>query len=77
MEYRVGLTVSPDVDAVRRALRNVDPGVTASLDGAGTLRVTTCAGQAELMAALIVAGACFDPTGVEVLPWACCGRCRR
>lgn len=77
MQYRI-ITTSPGaaVDAAEAAITAADPAALVDLDPqGGALRVSTCAGDDELVELLNGAGIAVTPLQVLRLPSECCGGC--
>ncbi len=77
MQYTIATsTVQPDLDALQRAIDDVDPAAIVDIDSAGAnVRISTVIGSAELLALLSGAGYPLSADALEQVPSQCCGGC--
>ncbi len=77
MQYRILTPGTPvDIEAVSRALREIDPAGVADLDAPrGVLRISTWATDADVLSLMSEAGLPIARDQLERLPSECCGGC--
>ena len=77
MEFALRTTGrAPDLAAIEREIAALDPAVLLDFDASGsTIRISTSATDAELLACLQRAGVQADADDVTRLPSVCCGGC--
>ena len=75
MEFHIDMTgLSPDTDAIERAIQAVDPAALVDVDGAD-LRVSAWIDAAQLLLVVKQAGYPVAQDQVRQIPSTCCGGC--
>lgn len=77
MEFHIELVgATPDTDAVREAIRAVDPAALVDIDPSGqALRVAAAVDGVELLSLIRQAGYAVDADQMTQVPSVCCGGC--
>ncbi len=77
MEFHIELVgATPDADALREAIRSVDPAAMVDIDPSGqALRVAAAVDGVELLSLIRQAGYVVDADQLIQVPSVCCGGC--
>lgn len=77
MQYTIeASTMQPDLEALQRAIDDVDPAAMVDIDPvAGSVRISTVIGDAELLGLLNRAGYPLRADELQLVPSQCCGGC--
>ena len=75
MEFHIDMTgLTPDIDAIERAIHAVDPAALVDVDGA-SLRVSAWVDAAQLLLLINQTGYPVAKDQVSQIPSTCCGGC--